>query len=277
MDTTKLFRIGEVAKLYQLSVGSLRHYESAGLLKPEFVDPKTGYRYYGARQFEVLNTIRYLRMLDMPLPEIEDFLKNRDVERIEEKLRQQKKAVEEKQRELQRIQQKIEHRLVQLQEAKTAVPDQIIRLKKPACRIVWMKGSLRPQSFLDMESSIRKLEQSQKEAVVFLGKVGVGISPENLCAGKFGEYDNVFLVLDAEDRFEGEVQRLPEADCIMVRFRGSHPEAPAQYERLMHYMKENRLAPAGFSREITLIDNGFTDNPKRFVTEISIPVKSLSS
>ena len=35
----------------------------------------SGYRYYGTEQFEALNTIRYLRALDMPLPEIEDFLK----------------------------------------------------------------------------------------------------------------------------------------------------------------------------------------------------------
>ncbi len=135
----KQFRIGEVAKFYHLSVGSLRHYERAGLLEPEFVDPETGYRYYGARQFEVLNTIRYLRVLDMPLPEIADFLQNRDVEKIEEKLRQQKRAVEEKQRELQHVERKMEDRLLRLEEAKTAEFDRILLVEKPACRIVWMK------------------------------------------------------------------------------------------------------------------------------------------
>lgn len=34
----------------------------------------------------MLNTIRYLRALDMPLDEIEDFLKNKDIGLIEEKL-----------------------------------------------------------------------------------------------------------------------------------------------------------------------------------------------
>ena len=46
-----------------------------------------------AQQFEALNTIRYLRALDMPLPDIEDFLRNRDIDIIEEKLRRQKQAV----------------------------------------------------------------------------------------------------------------------------------------------------------------------------------------
>ena len=72
MDKTKLFPIGEVSKLFHISVSSLRHYENVGLLTPEYVSPDSGYRYYGASQFEILNTIRYLRVLGLPLSEIED-------------------------------------------------------------------------------------------------------------------------------------------------------------------------------------------------------------
>lgn len=46
-----------------------------------------------------------------------------------------------------------------------------------------MSGALELHSFLDMEPSIRMLERSQAEAVVFLGKVGVGLSAERLLAG----------------------------------------------------------------------------------------------
>ena len=106
MDRKNLFPIGEVSKLFHISVSSLRHYEHIGLLTPEYISSDSGYRYYGTEQFEVLNTIRYLRALDMPLAEIEDFLKNKDISRIEEKLLQQKHAVLKKQQELQRIEQK---------------------------------------------------------------------------------------------------------------------------------------------------------------------------
>ena len=99
MDRKNLFPIGEVSKLFHISVSSLRHYEHIGLLTPEYISSDSGYRYYGTEQFEVLNTIRYLRALDMPLAEIEDFLKNKDISRIEEKLLQQKHAVLKKQQE----------------------------------------------------------------------------------------------------------------------------------------------------------------------------------
>ena len=68
-----LYQIGEVARLFHLSISLLRHYDKTGLVTPEYTDPDTGYRYYSIRQFECLNTIRYLRALDMPLEEIGDF------------------------------------------------------------------------------------------------------------------------------------------------------------------------------------------------------------
>ena len=100
MEKSGLFQIGDVARMFSLSVGTLRHYEKIGLLSPEYIDPETGYRYYSTRQFECLNTIRYLRVLDTPLEQIADFLKNREVDHIQELLRQQKEAVRIKQRAL---------------------------------------------------------------------------------------------------------------------------------------------------------------------------------
>ena len=140
--TQELFSIGDVAQLFHLSVSSLRHYETIGLLTPEYTDPATGYRYYGPRQFEVLNTIRYLRALDMPLGQIRAFLRNRDVGRTEQLLREQKAAVVRKQAELQRVERKIDNRLRQLHDAQTAELGAIRLVRSPACRLVWMSGAL---------------------------------------------------------------------------------------------------------------------------------------
>lgn len=272
MDKQNLFSIGDVAKLFHLSVSSLRHYEDLGLITPEYIDPSSGYRYYGARQFEVLNSVRYLRALDMPLSEIADFLGNRDVERIEEKLRSQKRAVIEKQEELKRIERKIDNRLRMIADAKNSVFDTVHLTHKKACRMVWVGDSLKIRGFLDMEEPIRKLEREQAEAIVFLGKVGVGIAPEKLRKGRFDSYDGIFLLLDEEDRFDGDITCLPETLCASIRFRGSHVEAPAQYCKLLSYITQHKLEISGFSREITMIDYGITNDTTKFVTEISIPV-----
>lgn len=273
MGAEKFFQIGEMSQLFHLSESSIRHYEKIGLLSPEYTDPVTGYRYYTTAQFEVLNTIRYLRALGMPLQEIADFLHNRDVGLIEEKLRQQKETVIRKRKELQRIERKIDSRLHQLQEAQLSTPDDIELLYTPACRLFLLRESLKIREYHDMELPISRLAQAQGEPLIFLGKVGVGISQEHLLAQKYDRYDSIFLVLDEVDDTMGEVLNLPPTLCVCVRFRGSHPQAPAQYGRLMAYIQQNDLVVSGFSREITIIDYGMTGDTEKFISEIKIPVQ----
>lgn len=87
------------------------------------------------------------------------------------------------------------------------------------------------------------------------------------------QYDGMFLVLEKEDAFEGDVTELGRSLCVRVRFRGSHLQSPEQYARLLAYTEAHGLTPAGFSREITLVNYGLTSDPEKFVTEITIPVR----
>ena len=274
MAHPQLYSIGEVASLFHLSVSSLRHYEALGLITPEYVDPDTGYRYFSPRQFEPLNTIRYLRALDMPLREIADFLRNRDVENIEEKLRAQKAAVVQKEKGLKRIERKIDTSLRRLREVQRAPLGTIELITVPACRLFWVETTLTAQDYNDLELSTSKLVAAQSEALVFLGKVGFSVSQEHLNEGIFEQYDGAFLVLDSADRVKGETLTLPEIRCVRVRFHGHHLQAPEQYRRLLRFIGENGLRIAGASREIAVIDYGFTNDTKKFITEITIPVET---
>lgn len=272
MEDKKLFLIGEVAKMFHISMGTLRHYEQAGLLTPEYTDPDTRYRYYGTRQFELLNTIRYLRVLDFPLAQIKTFLDNRDTDVIEEKLVHQKEVIARKQKELELISRKIDHRLEQLRDAMNSRLDVIQTVEIPESRVVWLRDSLHPKTYLDLENSIRKLVENQKESLVFMGKIGIGISKEQLSQKSFQDYDRIFLLLDQEDRYDGETETFPRQTRVTIRFCGSHREAPAYYQKLLAYIEEKKLCITGFSRETTLIDYGITNNTDKFVTEIQIPV-----
>ncbi len=273
MENAGLFSIGQMAKWFHLSQSSIRYYEKSGLLTPEYVDPDTGYRYYSTRQFEVFNTIRYLRALDMPLPQIADFLQNRDVARIEEKLRQQKQEVVRRKQALERIERKIDNRLHQLSDAQTLPLGQIEQLESEPCRLFWIGQTLRITDCSELELPTIQLTQRQAEALIFLGKVGVSVSEAHLRAGSYSQYDGMFLVLEKEDAFEGDVTELGRSLCVRVRFRGSHLQSPEQYARLLAYTEAYGLTPAGFSREITLVDYGLTSDPEKFVTEITIPVR----
>ncbi len=62
-----MYGIGTIARLAQVSVRTLRHYDDIGLLKPAWVDPLTGYRYYVPQQVLRLHRILVLRDLGVPL------------------------------------------------------------------------------------------------------------------------------------------------------------------------------------------------------------------
>lgn len=272
MEKDGLFRIGDVAELFHLSVSTLRHYERTGLVKPEYTDPATGYRYYSVRQFERLNTIRYLRALDTPLESISDFFRNRNIEGIQEILCAQKEAAAKKQRELAAVERKIDNRLRQLRDAYNCELEVIKTAVIPPCRAVQISGRLKVSSYLDMEIPIRQLEREQKDAMVFLGKVGLGISKEHLLRRELEGYDMIFLLLDSDDNYDGKVHEIPCEKCAVIRFCGSHRQARPRYERLLDYIDRSGMKISGNSYEITMIDYGFTNDESRFVTEIRIPV-----
>ena len=65
-----MLKIGDFARLSQVSVVALRHYDEIGLLRPVKVDPFTGYRYYSTDQLPRLNRILALKDLGFSLEQI---------------------------------------------------------------------------------------------------------------------------------------------------------------------------------------------------------------
>jgi protein phosphatase len=60
-------RIGDFARMSQMSVKPLRYYDRMGLFKPVEIDRFTGYRYYNEAQLKPARLVLILRRLDMPL------------------------------------------------------------------------------------------------------------------------------------------------------------------------------------------------------------------
>ena len=68
------FQIGEFAKLCDVTVKTLLHYEKLGLLVPAEVDKWNGYRYYLVEQMQQMQTIKKLKMVGFSLDEICDLM-----------------------------------------------------------------------------------------------------------------------------------------------------------------------------------------------------------
>jgi len=69
----QLYKIGEISKVCDISIKTLRYYEDFGLIKPREVDIYTGYRYYDEENVKTVYKIQLLKELGFSLGEIKDF------------------------------------------------------------------------------------------------------------------------------------------------------------------------------------------------------------
>jgi DNA-binding transcriptional MerR regulator len=96
-----MYKINEVAKLANVSVRTLHHYDNIGLLKPENVG-ENGYRYYSEEDFATLQQVLFFKELDFSLQDIKRILENPSFDR-KKALATHKQLLMEKKNRLERM------------------------------------------------------------------------------------------------------------------------------------------------------------------------------
>ena len=85
-EKLKLYTIGEVARLCNISTEQLRHYDKIKIFSPEFRDEQNNYRYYTEEQIEDVLLIKELKNINMPLKTIGALIRNKELTLIKSKL-----------------------------------------------------------------------------------------------------------------------------------------------------------------------------------------------
>lgn len=76
MSTDKLVTIHDFSLMSGISAASLRHYDKLGLLIPTYRGNENNYRFYSTGQIGLGCLIETLRNLDIPLPQIKEYIAN---------------------------------------------------------------------------------------------------------------------------------------------------------------------------------------------------------
>lgn len=267
-----LFTIGEIANLFDINIRTLRYYDEINLLKPECIDSNSNYRYYSTKQFERLNTIKYLRTLNMPLCKIINFFKNREVETLVFMLKEQQEEIAQKKYELELIEQKIQNRLSQIEDATSTKYNRIEEKWISKRNIGILKKNIKVGD--DIEYPIVELgRMNHLNTAIFLGKVALSMGKEDLLTNKFDEFTSVIVIIEHEDDNNKNCKSISAGDYLTLRFKGTHNEAKRYYLKMLNYLNEKKYIICGDAIEITMIDYGMTNDTSKFVTEIQIPYK----
>ncbi len=90
-----MLKISDFSRIAQVSPRTLRYYDDLGLIKPQVIDPISGYRYYAFEQLARLNRILALKDLGFGLDQISTLLDaNITPEEMRDYLLQQEREIE---------------------------------------------------------------------------------------------------------------------------------------------------------------------------------------
>ena len=268
------FSIGEMSRLMNVPIKTLRYYDEIGLFKPVEVNRDTGYRYYSTEQFEQLDIIKYLRLLGAPLAEIAAHFTQLRVENFLQLLKRQEKTIDEKIRELQQTRQKFGSRIAELEQALQGTEVGIPVIKRyPARRIIRLQASVRRGPGLEM--MIRKLEKliGGTHSPIFIGKVGLTVSAENLMQENFQEYSSVFILMEEPMPESSLSAILPAGEYACLLFQGSHNDSTEPYRRLLSFVERQGRRLHGEAVERAIVDEFISGDSKHYLTEIQLPVR----
>ena len=95
----KLFRIGDLARLFHIGVDSIRYYEKVGLLHPVRGE-ENNYRLYTLDDVRTMNTIRELLELGFHTDEILRFEKDRNLHHVADMLKKESDVIDREMAEL---------------------------------------------------------------------------------------------------------------------------------------------------------------------------------
>ncbi|PGU12681.1 MerR family transcriptional regulator [Bacillus cereus] len=273
MLLNKRFTIGEMAKMHNIAESTLRYYDEKGIFHPSIVDPQTNYRYYTIDQFSLLDMIKFLRQLNIPLKEIKQYIDERNPSYALSLLEKQQEMMLKKQKEIEYALAKMEHRIHLIKKATKAETDRILIKKIPKRKITAI--AVAPNTTDDMfDYYIHSLQKNMKQLddSLFSGDIGVTISKKAFMQKEFQAYSSVFILLDYMPYQVHSSDSIKAGMFACAYHHGSYEETGETYKKLMEYIDQEGYEISGDSIEIGLIDWSVTENPEEQVTEIQIPV-----
>lgn len=201
-----LISIGKMAEMNRTTIATLRLYDKKGLLKPRYIDPQTGYRYYSVNQNYRLDMITYMKELGMSLCEIEDIFNKEDIMLIENILSKKNEQLHKQMRALKARHNAVERAIESIERYRKSPTKGIITLEYIDRRNIWSIPSA--SNFYENGIENFELQQNQlREALIQKGVVQVH-SYNILTSIKKKDYlnddyipDKLFVVVDSNFEF----------------------------------------------------------------------------
>jgi len=266
-----MFRIGEFSKLTKTTVKALRYYDEIDLLKPEFVDEETNYRFYTTIQLIKLHKIQSFRQIGLSINEIKLIMSGHCIDLILEKRKSEiEDTISESNAQLSRIE-----FILQGKEEELIMNYQAILKELPEC-IVYSKRMTVPSY------------DSYFELIPAIGEEVSAANPELKCTVPeycFIKYlDNEYKDKDINIEFCEAVQKIGKetgdikfkkvesVSAVSVMHKGAYAVLANAYAFAFKWIEDNGYIIGDSPRESYIDGIWNKESEDEWLTELQIPV-----
>lgn len=272
-----MIKIGDFARLGQVSVVTLRHYDDIGLLKPSNIDRASGYRYYSVAQLPRLNRILALKDLGFSLEQIGHVLNDRlSLDQLKGMLMLKHAETEQLVIEEQARLARIAARLRQIELEESMSPYDVVLKSVPAMTVVSRRVTIPTNdqvpdylnpAFMEVAAFIKDAKCTitgphfaiwHQAAEVITDEVAEAAVPVN-CASTGTERIQVY--------------ELPETQVASAVHHGNFEDFTQLHTAILQWIELNGYQVTGAYRELYIRHN--PDDYSESTTEVQYPVKSV--
>ena len=267
-----MIKIGDFARLCEVSIPTIRYYDEVGLLKPLSVDSQSGYRYYSISQMPRLNRILALKDLGFTLQQIENVLNGGlTLHELQGMLKMKQAEAEQQIATEQARLCRIAARLRQIeQEDRMSDFDVALKNVSPilvaSCTVTIPTNDQVPEyldrAFCAVFTHIHTHSAKSVGPCSAIWHQGANVL-ENEVAEAAVPIDRVI-----PETAEVKVYEAPAMQVATVVHHGALSNLPMMHKALLHWMETNRYEATGSYREIYHSPPGAEET----VTEVQYPV-----
>ncbi len=272
-----MFSIGEFSRHGRISVRMLRHYDAIGLLRPAFVEPASGYRFYQAGQLADLNRIIALKDLGFSLQQVGEILDEQvSAAELRGMLRLRRAEIHAQiAADMARLA-RIEARLLSIEDEGRVPADGMVVKRLAPVRVAELTGTAASYQPEDISPVIQPLYADLWPRLADAGLTCSGpavayYEDSKLRAGAIVVHAAVETTGEPGDKHGLTVAELPEiASAATIIHHGSMDDVMPSGQALARWVDANGYQSVGYARELMV---EWSPDRERWVTELQQPVR----
>lgn len=262
-----MYKIGDFSKMSKVSIKTLRYYETKELLKPSYVDPESGYRYYDTSQLLEISKILSFKQIGLSIQDIKNILDGTDKKSIFSKRKQE---IKEKINLLKMEMSKIDYLLT-----KNNIKNEIFVKEIPSYIIYYCEGvveNFHQISKFVLDSGVECAKNNPDLKCITPDYCYVSYLDE-----EYKENNIKIMYAQAVEKMGKETDKIKfmkskAVTAICIYHKGPYENLRDSYNMVLKYIEDNDYKIIDNVRECYIDGCWNKDNIDDYLTEIQFPV-----